>query len=219
MIGKSLRDSSLYETRFGFKERGTTFAFLLALLIFCVTVFGSMLFLITGYLGVVVDGSSMKKTLINGDKLFARRVKGEEANYGDIIIVDVSKYPECAGTAGGRIVKRLIAKEGDKVKCIDGNVSVWYAGGTGWEYLKEDYAYYGNYKQKYDFEEYEVGVGEIFFLGDNRSSPKSSTDSRYKEGKSKLTHLYKEEDIIGVVCEWSINHKWIGELLLKPEKK
>ena len=217
-----MKKSKLYESRFGFRERNSTFAWLCGLFIFCVVFFGSILYVATTHIGIEVEGSSMKRTLFHGDKLFAKSTIEREADYGDIIIVSVQKYEECKSVKGGFIIKRLIAKEGDKVKCNDGNLYIWYAGGTGWEYVKEEYAYYGvndANKANYDFEEYEVGKGEVFFLGDNRSSLKSSLDSRYKEGASHLKKLYKKTDIIGVVSEWSLNNKWIGELLLIEAEK
>ena len=64
-----------------------------------------------------------------------------------------------------------------------------------------------NTNEEDDFEEYEVGEGEIFFLGDNRQN---SLDSRYKEeyGGSHLSNgLYKAEDIYGVVPDWAIAYK------------
>ena len=67
--------------------------------------------------------------------------------------------------------------------------------------LNEPYAYH---KWNYDFALYEVGEGEIFFLGDNRTN---SYDSRYQEGNSHLKTLYKADDIYGVVPDWAIRHK------------
>jgi len=143
-----------------------------------------------------------------------------KADYGDVIIVYVGDYQECQDVDDGYLIKRLIAKENDKVKCENGQIYVWYANATGWARLEEDYAYYGKgdaYETYYDFAEYAVGKGEVFFLGDNRSSAGSSMDSRYKEGKSHLNGLYKESDIVGFVPKWSLNYKWLGTLFLSNE--
>ena len=121
------------------------------------------------YGGVVVDGHSMDKTLYDGEKLLMRYAKkGASAKRGDIIVVDVSAYEECADMSSQYLIKRLIAVEGDKVKCTDGQIEICYAGTTEYQVLEEPYAYYTN-AEAYDFGEYVVGEGEIFFLGDNSS--------------------------------------------------
>ena len=60
--------------------------------------------------------------------------------------------------------------------------------------------------------EYEVGEGEIFFLGDNT---RNSIDSRYKQGASHLDGLYKKTDIYGIVPQWSIDHRAFLEIWTK----
>ena len=115
----------------------------------------------------------------------------------------------------------MIAKENDKVKCENGQIYICYDGTSNWVRLEESYAYYGKgdlYKSYYDFTTYTVGEGEVFFLGDNRSSAGSSVDSRYAEGKSHLKDsLYKETDIVGYVPKWSLNNKWLGNVFLSDE--
>lgn len=221
MRRKRLSDGELYESRFAFKERRASFI-LLSVFLAVILILGSLIgVLFITHMGVVVSGGSMKHSLEDGDRLFVKRARFCEADYGDIIVVDIGKYltgEDGENIEDGLIIKRLIAKEGDRVFCQAGVVKVWYAGDDGWTTLEEDYAYYGIEdfnKEFYEFEEYVVGEGEIFFLGDNRSSEKSSIDSRYKQdGCSHINGLYKKEDIVGVVTKWSWDNRWLAELLI-----
>lgn len=221
MNKKSLQKGELYESRFGFAERNSNFCFLLAILVIVCSFFLVRMHFVKHYGGIIVSGSSMERTLSNGDKLFLRYTDTQKADYGDIIVVYVGDYEECKGVDGGYLIKRLIAKEHDRVKCENGQIYICYDGTSEWVRLEEDYAYYGKgdlYKSYYDFATYTVGKGEVFFLGDNRSSAGSSVDSRYAEGKSHLKDsLYKETDIVGFVPEWSLNNKWLGNIFLSDE--
>lgn len=144
---------------------------------------------------VEVSGGSMEDTLLDGDLLYADRY--DEPNRGDIVIIDVTPYLDEGVFHGQYIIKRLIALEGDSVKCEDNMLQLRKAGTEEYVLLEEPYV---NYRTD-DFEEITVGVGEIFFLGDHRTN---STDSRIaKVGCLKLT------DIVGVVPEWSIQHKGV----------
>ena len=159
----------------------------------------------------------MRNTLYDGEKLLMRYAdKNCEIKRGDIIVVYIGGYDfSKTEIQGDYIIKRLIAIEGDKVKCTDGQIEIMYAGTSEWKKLSEPYAYYGvgdYYKTEYDFDfVYEVGKGEIFFLGDNRSSKGSSVDSRYKtdKGSHLKDSLYKKTDIYGVVPDWAMRHQEI----------
>ncbi len=211
MNERDLRDSELYESCFGYKERRSNFIFFSVLLALLIGLFSFRVWWTSSFGGVIVDGESMNNTLYDGEKLLMRYAgKNNQANRGDVIVVYVGDYPECNSVNGDYLIKRLIAIEGDKVRCTDGQIEICYAGQTEWTNLDEPYANYGeSYKTKYDFAQYEVGEGEIFFLGDNRSREGSSMDSRYQEGMSHLSHLYKVEDIYGVVPDWAIEHNQI----------
>ena len=203
---KDLKKSELYQAPLGV-ERAEGFGIYIFI---AFVVFFALFFRVwwtSNYGGVVVDGSSMYKTLVNGEKLLMRYVEdGEGIERGDVIVVYVGDYEECSNISGGYLIKRLIAIEGDKVKCKDGQISICYAGTTEYVPLDEPYAYYSN-SAIYDFQgqEYVVGEGEIFFLGDNRNN---SCDSRYKEfGGSHLNgQLYKATDVYGIVPEWAIEN-------------
>ena len=188
------------------------------------------------YSGVMVSGPSMNQTLQDGDRLLMQYVKnGEGLERGDVIVVDVRSYanePDNHYYFGDTeyLIKRLIAVEGDVIRCQDGQLYICYAGtyaeGTPieqltFEALDEPYAHYRSEdgKLNYDFEGqvYVVGEGEIFFLGDNRNNSK---DSRYKEmSGSHLSGLYKATDVYGVVPEWAIEHKdTLEKIFFRNEK-
>ena len=213
----NLQNSDLYEWRFRTKERKENTHFIGLILVIFIVLFSFRAWWTNSFGGVVVDGNSMNMTLLNGEKLLMRYAdRYKKAERGDIIVVYVGGYEECATVNGSFLIKRLIAVEGDKVRCSQGQVEIMYAGTSSWTDLYEPYAYYGEqdaYKTFYNFSEYEVKEGEIFFLGDNRSSSGSSLDSRYKETPkmSHLNELYKVKDVYGVVPSWALEHQVILE--------
>lgn len=140
---------------------------------------------------VDVSGASMERTLHTGDILYADRTV--KARRGDIVIIDVTPYRGQYDFTSHYIIKRLIATEGDTVRCENGVVSVRYAGDEAFTPLEEPYAN----GMTDSFGEVEVGKGQIFFLGDNRGN---STDSR-------ILGCYLETDISGAVVDWSLGDK------------
>ena len=189
------------------REEGCGWYVLFALLV--AALFLTRIWWVNSYGGVIVSGNSMQETLQSGDYLLMKKTyHGQGLERGDVIVVDVTAYPECGNT--DYLIKRLIAVEGDKVKCENEQLYICYAGSDEYVMLDEPYAYYGLKNATYDFQgqEYVVGEGEIFFLGDNREN---SMDSRYKEiGGSHLKgRLYKADDVYGVVPEWSVKNKKI----------
>jgi signal peptidase I len=152
------------------------------------------------YFVVTVDGASMLDTLQNHDRVYANAYA--KAKRGDIVIIDVTPYPDkyTPNVGGGEklIIKRLIATEGDSIYCENGTV-YWKESGGEYRPLSEPYAL----SSTLDFEEVTVGEDEIFFLGDNRSLGNNNLDSR-------IVGCLSYKDIVGVVPEWSIKHKdWI----------
>ncbi|MBR2903209.1 MAG: signal peptidase I [Clostridia bacterium] len=218
MKDKQITESELYESRFPFIGRYRFVIWLLSVILAIV----SALWVTTGVRagwyeaigGVQVSGKSMMETLQDGDKLLVAKTGWwHQADYGDVIIVQVDGYEEWQGKGTKFIIKRLIAKEGDSVFCQAGTVYLKKSWESEYTKLNEPYAYYGDggAKDKDDYHfasrayPYVVGEGEIFFLGDNRFN---SEDSRYKEGGSKLHgRLYRSEDIYGTVPNWAIEYR------------
>ncbi len=140
------------------------------------------------YTAYEIVGNSMQNTLDEGDWVYGRR--GVKAERGDIVILDVSARPQFAADT---IIKRLIAVEGDSVKCENGKIYLRTAGGENFEQLTEPYAV-GFCK---DFPVCEVGKGEIFVLGDNRAPSHDSSE----EG------ALRAKEIVAVVPPWSVTYK------------
>lgn len=213
---RGLQDSELYEARFQYKERRSTIRFI-GVFLFVLCAFCCLISAWTSaFGGVQVSGGSMLPGLQNGDYLLVKYFDvGDELPHGSVIVLDIEDYPEVQEynkkhptSPTKYIIKRLIAKAGDVVRCTDGVVKVKYKGDDHFTTLDEPYAQYTD-KGSYDFkEDYVVGEGEIFFLGDNRNG---SYDSRYNEGMSHLKYLYKESDIYGIVPTWAIENKKILE--------
>jgi len=110
---------------------------------------------------VMVQGSSMFPTLVEGDRLIVNKIGYTigEPDYGDIVILSYSDSVE--------YVKRVIGKGGDTIEIKD---MVVYRNG---EPLSEDYI---NTEAYEDFTKVTVPNGTYFVMGDNRAN---SSDSRY----------------------------------------
>lgn len=156
-----------------------------------VLILGVQMWLNYNCFGVRVIGSSMLRTVKEGDFIYADR--NTQAKRGDIVIIDVTKYKDHDHLTGDFIIKRLIATEGDRVYCEYGTLYVQYAGQAEYTQIFEGYAF----GLTEDFDEVTVGENEIFFLGDNRTV---SLDSR-------RLGCYLKEDIIGTVPEWAVSAK------------
>ena len=129
---------------------------------------------------VKVVGSSMESTLEDGQGLFVFRQAyfGEKSpEYKDIIIVDANFFGE-----EKKIIKRVIATEGQSLKIEGSNV---YVDG---KLLEEDYIKETMEPYK-DIEIEEIPEGNVFVMGDNRNN---SGDSRH-------IGLINEDDIYGKV--------------------
>ena len=190
------------------KKKGSGYVFYIVIAVVLILFLGFRMWWVHNFGVVQVDGQSMMRTLEHGDELIMRFVKdGKGLKRGDVIVVKVRDYNVTDGNGNeiDFLIKRLIAVEGDKVRCTNGRLEICYQGESEYVLLNEPYAYYDGNMELYDFSEYVVEEGEIFFLGDNRLN---SCDSRYQEwGGSHLDDLYKATDVYGVVPTWAIEHK------------
>ena len=159
---------------------------------------------------VEVKGDSMLDTLYGGERVGADyeggdivyAVRGTSAARGDIVILDTSQsdaydpYGHAVFTAD-TVIKRIIATQGDSVKCVGGVVWLKQVGG---EYVALDEPYTRGVTP--DFEEVVLDEGEIFFLGDNRTQSADSQDM-VANGYELLT----TDSILGIVPAWAVSIK------------
>jgi signal peptidase I len=131
-------------------------------------------FVIGGMQFFKVPSSSMENTLMPGDYLLTLKVS--EYSHGDIVVLR-----DTSG-AGGHLVKRIVAMEGDQVAAWGGALLV------NGRYLSEPYI-----REPLLYEinpPITVPEGQVFLLGDNRNE----SDDSHLSGKG-----YPVEDIVGKV--------------------
>ena len=124
----------------------------------------------------------MYDTLINGDILIVN--KYEKVDVGDVVVFDMDNR---------KLIKRVVAMEGDEIMAKDGVVLVKQSGTDYFSALDEDYLE----TSTADFDAVIVEKGKVFVLGDNRGI---SNDSR-TFGTINL------KDINGVVTQKTIENR------------
>ena len=116
----------------------------------------------------LVDGSSMKPTLLDGQRLVVNKFIYrwfKDPQHGDIVVF---KYPS---DQNRDFIKRVIAVQGDTLEIIDG--SVFVNGNQIQEsYILEPMRVANNYPK------IDIPAGYMFVMGDNRNN---SEDSRYSD--------------------------------------
>ena len=116
---------------------------------------------------IIVSGSSMYNTLIDGDYLLLiSNLFYQEPRYGDIIVASKDSFDD-----GKPIIKRVIATEGQTVD-IDFEQGIVYVDG---EALHEDYIYTPTNVDEGMLFPLTVDTNCVFAMGDNRNK---SHDSR-----------------------------------------
>ena len=130
---------------------------------------------------VIVSGSSMFSTLVDGDYLLLiNRPLCGELERGDIVVASMDRFK-----GGEPIVKRVIATEGQTVD-IDFRAGIVYVDGSA---LEEDYIYTPTHLSEGMEFPLVVEEGCLFLMGDNRGD---SRDSRAPE-----IGLVDEREILG----------------------
>lgn len=125
-----------------------------------------------------VDGSSMKPTLLNGERLFVTVADVKFGSKLDRNSVVICHYPNRGRTF---FVKRVVATPGDQVYREFGVTHVIYettdeSGNTITvdEPLDAEHVFY--YSPDDDYEPYTLGADEYFVVGDNRGNSHDSRD-------------------------------------------
>ena len=130
---------------------------------------------------VIVSGSSMFSTLVDGDYLLLiNRPLCGELERGDIVVASMERFKD-----GEPIVKRVIATEGQTVD-IDFRAGIVYVDGVA---LEEEYTYTPTHLSEGMEFPLVVEEGCLFLMGDNRGD---SRDSRAPE-----IGLVDEREILG----------------------
>ena len=130
---------------------------------------------------VIVSGTSMNMTLLDGDYLLLLGNNFyHEPEYGDIVVLSKETFDD-----GVPIVKRVIATEGQVVD-IDFTAGIVYVDGIA---LEEPYTLTPTTTNGGMAFPITVGEGCVFVMGDNRNG---SRDSRYPE-----IGLIDEREILG----------------------
>ena len=127
---------------------------------------GFLLILLLLFRIVIVDGPSMRNTLIDGDYLLLlSNTFYTQPQYGDIVVASKDDFKD-----GEPIIKRVIATEGQTVD-IDFEAGIVYVDGVA---LVEEYTRTPTNLAEGMAFPLTVGEGCLFVMGDNRNESKDS---------------------------------------------
>ena len=148
--------------------KGSTFLLYLHDIIYLLAII--MIVLLVFFRIVVVSGSSMKNTLVDGDYLLlVSNVFYRQPKQGDIVVISKDSFDN-----GAPIVKRVIATEGQYVRFEAGKVYVGESPDLDkMTLLDEPYISSITVNQQGYVK---VAEGCIFVMGDNRTGSKDSRD-------------------------------------------
>lgn len=137
----------------------------------------------------VISGESMYPTFLDRDIIVINQINYTPSR-GDVVLIDVSEKP----IRGEYIVKRIIAVGGDTVTLDYENNSVFVNDAK----IQEPYLNFNQEDPMIAFDAtkpitYQVPVGTVFVMGDNRNN---SLDSR-----NSMLGMVTTSDIIGNVCQ------------------
>lgn len=143
-----------------------------------------------GFSFSIVDGSSMKPTLHNKDRLLVNKLQYyiTDPKIGDVVIV---KHPEMPGEM--RLVKRVVALPGDEVEIH--NRQLYVNGKLVQETFTDHLIDNGN------FGPYVVEVNRYFVMGDNRRLDKS-VDSRSFDAVPRDLIIGRAEAVVWPMTHW-----------------
>lgn len=142
-----------------------------------------------GYIPYKIPNISMSPTLVTGDFIITKTLSAtdSEPKRNDIIVFQFPKDPSIS------YVKRLIGREGDRIKIINGQVFVNNEP-VAQPYLLDDH---NSKTYSQNFDEILVPEGKLFVLGDNRDN---SNDSRFwgfvpqENLIARATYIWSAED-------------------------
>ena len=150
---------------------------------------------------VIVSGSSMFSTLVDGDYLLLiNRPLCGELEQGDIVVASMDRF-----RGGEAIVKRVIATEGQTVD-IDFREGIVYVDGSA---LEETYIFSPTHLSEGVEFPLVVQEGCVFLMGDNRMD---SRDSRAPE-----IGQVDEREILGRAVFLMVPGSGVGEYTVTPD--